>query len=415
VSEVAGRRARAAIGWVAAFVGLAAMMTGCQERLTAPGECPELCPGGSATVFDTVLASVEGRDSSATGYVARGAGAALLASNGLPASEDRAVYRFLPRDDSIGVRDTLRGYVVDSVQISLNLVARDTLLDGLKLFLYRLSPTVDSNTTFDAVAAEMTTANLIDSISVPDSVNGGTRTTILRGADADRVSLPVGTGGVLAIGVGISANGPTGVRLGSTQGGTAAGFTTWVTVDVPDTGSLRHQTLTRATGFNTFVTQAPLVPDPNFLTVGGEPSSRAFIPFELPPRIQDSATVVRATLELLPAAPLLGLPTDPAGLDVRPILADLGPKSPVVDDAATTTLIRRDTIPVGSSDTVRIDVTSIVQFWQSSNDLPRTLALKLLPEGASFTRAVFGSTRSPEVGAPRLRITYMLSFPFENP
>jgi hypothetical protein len=41
--------------------------------------------------------------------------------------------------------------------------------------------------------------------------------------------------------------------------------------------------------------------------------------------------------------------------------------------------------------------------------------LSLLPEGASFTRPVFGSTRSGTVGAPRLRITYPKPFPFENP
>jgi hypothetical protein len=41
--------------------------------------------------------------------------------------------------------------------------------------------------------------------------------------------------------------------------------------------------------------------------------------------------------------------------------------------------------------------------------------LSLLPEAASFTRPVFGSTRSGTVGAPRLRITYLKPFPFENP
>jgi hypothetical protein len=41
--------------------------------------------------------------------------------------------------------------------------------------------------------------------------------------------------------------------------------------------------------------------------------------------------------------------------------------------------------------------------------------LSLLPEGASFTRPVFGSTRSGTVGGPRLRITYLKPFPFENP
>ena len=52
------------------------------------------------------------------GYVDRGQGAALLVSNGFAATEDRAVYRFAARSDSIAVRDTLRAYTVDSVIIA---------------------------------------------------------------------------------------------------------------------------------------------------------------------------------------------------------------------------------------------------------------------------------------------------------
>ncbi len=414
MSEAAGRRgSKAVLGWMAALAGLALAMPACQERLTAPGECPELCPGGNARVFDTVLTPVVGRDSSATGYVARGGGAALLTSNGLPASEDRAFYRFQPLDDSISVRDTLRGYTVDSARISLNLVARDTLMDGLKLLLYRIPPTVDLNTTFAEIDGAMTPANLIDSIAVADALNAGPLALNLLGADVDKVSIPPGTGGILALAVGVRAVGPTGVRLASLNAavaGTAATLTRYLTLDVPDTATaIRKQTRTSNTALNNFVTQTPLVADPNFLTIGGEPSSRAFIPFELPVGIADSATIARATLELIPATPLLGLPTDPPALEARAILADLGPKSPLTD------VLGADTISVGTSDTVRVDVTSIVQLWQNSPDRPRTVVLTLLPEGASFTRAVFGSTRSPTVGPPRLRITYMLSFPFENP
>ena len=79
---------------------------GCQERLTAPADCPALCPGGQARVFDTVLTPIPNSDTSYTGYVARASAKALLVSNGLPASEDRAVYRFFARPDSIEVRDT---------------------------------------------------------------------------------------------------------------------------------------------------------------------------------------------------------------------------------------------------------------------------------------------------------------------
>ena len=89
------------LGWFAAFVILAAAITGCQERLTAPGECPELCPGGESRVFDTVITPLANLDTSYVGYVARTSAGALLVSNGLPASEDRAVIRFTARSDSI--------------------------------------------------------------------------------------------------------------------------------------------------------------------------------------------------------------------------------------------------------------------------------------------------------------------------
>ena len=395
---------------LAAQLLVAAAIAGCQERLTAPAECPELCPGGETRVFDTVLTPIAGRDSSYTGYVSRSSAGALLVSNGLPASEDRAVYRFSARRDSIEVRDTARAYTVDSALIALNLVARDTLVDGLKVYLYRIDPTVDTSATFESIDQQLVSTAIIDSIAVPDSVSSGQIQTLLRGAALEKVALPVGTGGVLAIGVGMTAAQPTGIRLGASGAGTGATFISYVTVDVPDTGSLRKQTLTQLPSFNTYVTQVPLTPDPMFLTVGGAPSSRALLRFDLPDLIEDSATIVRATLELLPVTPLLGLPGDPALLQAKALLADLGAKSPVTDEEA---FIAADTIPVNSADTVRLDVTGIIQLWQSVDERPEAVFLSFLPEAASFTRPVFGSTRSG--AAPRLRITYLKPFAFELP
>jgi hypothetical protein len=99
--------------WAGGVALLATVIAGCQERLTSPAECPELCPGGSAKVFDTLVVAADLRDSSFTGYVGRGQGTAVLASSGFAASEDRAIYRFAPRGDSIAVRDTLHPYTVD--------------------------------------------------------------------------------------------------------------------------------------------------------------------------------------------------------------------------------------------------------------------------------------------------------------
>jgi hypothetical protein len=402
------------LGWVAAFALLAAATTGCQERLTAPAECPELCPGGESRMFDTVIGPLANTDTSYVGYVARGSAGALLVSNGLPASEDRAVIRFNSRPDSLDdVNDTLRAYTVDSALLALSLVARDTLVNGLKLYLYRIDPSVDADDTFESVSQQLLPTAIIDSIEVPDSVNSGLVQTVLRGAEVEKVALPTGGGGVLAIGVAMAAEQPSGVRIGSSVAGTGATFISYVTLlDVADTGSAKRQSVTRAPAFNAFVTQSPLVPDNAFLSVGGEPSSRALLRFDLPEDIEDSATIVRATLELVPRSPMLGLPSDPALLQAKALLADLGAKSPVTTDVR---FISVDTLAVGSADTVRLDMTSIVRLWQAASERPEAVFLSLLPEGASFTRPVFGSTRSGTVGAPRLRITYLKPFPFENP
>ncbi len=403
---------RGGAGWLAAFVLLAAAITGCQERLTAPGECPDLCPGDQSRVFDTVITPIPNSDSSYTGYIARGSARALLVSNGLPASEDRAVYRFNARPDSIEVRDTLRSYVVDSALLSINLIARDTLVNGLKIYLHRIDPGVDADATFESIEQQLVPEAIIDSIAVADSVNSGLVQTVLRGADVAKVALPVGTGGVLAIGVSMVAEQPSGIRIGASGAGTGATFISYVSLDVPDTGSVRHQTVTRAPAFNTFVTQSPSVPDPDFLTGGGEPSSRALLRFDLPQHIEDSATIVRATLELVPREPMLGLRSDPALIQASALLADLGAKSPVTNEE---NFISADTLAVGSADTVRLDMTPIVRLWQATTERPEAVFLSLLPEAASFTRPVFGSTRSGTVGPPRLRITYLKPFPFESP
>ena len=406
--------------WLVA-AGAALTIAACQERLTAPADCPTLCPGGGGSqVFDTVLSALPGADSSYAGYVEGGSGASLLVSNGLPASENRAVYRFAPRPDSVivgppGSTDTVP-YLVDSVALSINLLARDTLTDGLTVYLYRIDNTVSSGVTFADVAAQLVEANLIDSVQVADSVNTGTVLLVLRGADVLKTGLPVDGGGALAIGVAVAAAAPTGIRVGSTGGGTGASFSSYVTAQgVADTVTGRKQTITRTPAFNTYVTETPVVPDPALLTVGGAPSSRALLRFDLPDRLEDSADIVRATLELVPSEPILGLPTDPSLLLAKAVLADLGAKSPVVDNQSTA-LIALDTLLPGVSDTVRFDVTNLVRLWQSTTtERPEAIFLSLLPEASTFMRAQFGSSRTPDIGGPRLRITYMLAFPFETP
>jgi hypothetical protein len=65
----------------------------------------------------------------------------------------------------------------------------------------------------------------------------------------------------------------------------------------------------------------------------------------------------------------------------------------------------------GRTDPITLQVMTSA-FYSIADEI---VAALVLPEAASFTRPVFGSTRSGTVAGPRLRITYLKPFPFENP
>jgi hypothetical protein len=409
------------LGSLALLAGI--VLSGCQEKLTSPADCPALCPGGSPQVFDEVITPIIGADSNFRGYVKSFAAAALLVSNGLNGIEERAIMRFPSRSDSVSVRDTLRAYTIDSVAFGFTVLARDTLTTGLQVHLYRLPVSIDSTTTFADVDPALVPENLVTSIGVPDSMKAGAIRTVLQGADLSRVQIPAGDSGVLALGVRLEAPTSTGLRLGAAGSGTSGVFITYATLAIPDTGTAKLRTLSLTSTFNSSVASTPQVDDPDLLAVGGEPSARALLRFELPARLRDSATIVRATLELTPVVPIAGLPTDPARLQARPVLADIGAKSPVASSIALIVGGRlqafplpADTLEVGAT-TVSLEAGRLVELWLGATTRPSALVLTLPPdlEAASFTRPVFYSTRAPEPVRPRLRISYLLSFPFENP
>jgi len=200
------------------------------------------------------------------------------------------------------------------------------------------------------------------------------------------------------------------VRLGSgAAGGSAPSFVTYVQVTTADTTFAR--TLTRGAQFSRWVPQVAPVFDPDLLTAGGGPSARSLLRFPWPDYLRDSAQLIRVTLELIPTGPITGLALDTAFLQVRPILADLGNKSPASTDALFIT--SAPLIP-GSADTVHVEVRRATALWQGTQPLPPGFMLQLVPEASSFTRVTFGSSRTPGL-VPRLRVTYARKFPFEAP
>ena len=141
--------------------------------------------------------------------------------------------------------------------------------------------------------------------------------------------------------------------------------------------------------------------------MGGIPSARAFLRFELPPIVMDSSDIVRATLVLVPDGPVQGAPGDSVLLRAFALTADLGPKSPFSVPTTSDTIVPGlVAVPVGSTDSIRVDITHIVRPWQTSPDFPRAVLLLVVPEAGTLGEIRLHSSRSLQ-GHPALRLTYV--------
>ena len=390
-------------------IALAVGGAACQERLTQPGECPALCPGGVPEVVQEILEAAPGLDSTFTGYAERGAGAALLVSAGVPTAADTnfPVVVFTPRAATTTLRDTTWEYTIDSIRLGVGMIARDTAMRNVRFELYRLPATLDTTALdYAGVRALLTPAALVATIPVADTATRGVQTIVLRDA-ATLAPLALGPddGGRLRLGIGIVADGPTGARLGSRGSVLPATFETFIRPNAPNTV---NQELDAPVEFDTYVSSVNPVPGPDLLTVGGTPASRSLIRFTLPARLRDSASIIRATLELSPVEPVRGLPNDPGNLEVRVLTADLGAKSPTNPN-----VLSGKALAAGTAGTVEVEIGSLVRLWQGAFALPSALMLQVSPEAATFSEATFGSTRSGSVA--RIRLEYLRAFPFQTP
>jgi hypothetical protein len=222
-----------------------------------------------------------------------------------------------------------------------------------------------------------------------------------------RVAFTPADSTTLMVGFRVRASGPTAARIGTPASGDFAPlFTSYVhAIGVVD--SLQPQAVSVIAG-QYFTVAAENTPPPStLLAVGGIPVSRSFIRFSLPPFLRDTATIIRATLHLQADGPVIGIPADTAVLVATSVLADFGPKSPVIASIF-------GSIPLLSGTTsADIEVGPVVQLWQGKSAVPSIIRLALAQEGGTFIFPLFHSTRSAS-GAPTLRITYRPPFAFQG-
>lgn len=379
-----------------------ATLAACQEKLATPTDCPELCPGTSLIIKDTVITAQLGLDSTFTGYLAPNQVGALLLSNGISAGEARTFSVFPARPDSVLVDGVSQAYTIDSVVFTYQLVARDTSVRNLRLIAHRIAATVNDNSSFAEIEAALTPETVIDSILVSDTLKRGSLRLLILGDALNRILPSEADSGKLGIALRLNAAAPTGVRLGAVSSGSSPVFNTYVHAAVSDTAKQR-QTLVLVSAVSNYVIDGPPPPGPDRLFLGGKSGSRVLLRFKLPQEIQDSGAIVRATLELTLAEPLRGLPNDPGDLQIRGVLVDLGAKSP-----ALAGLTASAQLLAGATGVQSVELRHVIATWVGSSGLTQALLLGLAPEGGTFSRPEFFSTLAASDG-PRLRITYALS------
>ena len=410
----------------------------CTEQTTAPGVCPDFCPGGQISVGDTIFTDVIHRDSAFSGYVEAFQGEALPVTDLPGVIDSRAIFRMnamFTRVTNKANDTTTYPITVDSARLRFDIVHRDTNATNLWVKLYRLPIDIDTTTTFAQLVPSFTdsvvdSVNLSALLSEPlifdtatlriwgdtiqtDSaghilqVGNDSTLTLFIDLDTTQARFVEADSGKVAFGVRVAGDSLASIALGSIDGGRAARIQWFFTY--PDTAAApKDSSALRAALFDSFVLNPPTPPLDSNLAVGGVPSARSLLRFTIPEVLRDSADVVRATLILVPVGPVPGAAGDSFQVVAHPVLADLSAKSPLGS------FIAKHVMHVNDADTVRMEVTDLVRSWAQDTSAATALMLGQVPEASSYSQIRFYSTRAPAF-RPALHVTYVRRYVFGSP
>jgi hypothetical protein len=422
--SILSRRTRQSLSAIVTFAAivLAVGVAACSENLDGGLACPTLCPSQSNDFRDTIINAVI-VDTSISGFPTFGLSGTLLVSTRNDTVQTSGVVRF----DSLptaffppGGTDTVSITDIDSV--FLRVVVDSTGGRGLSqadLQVYDV----------DSAGLANPTPAQIRTLFRPDRLIGSAPLTPI--AARDTIRIPLSKQVILAkitahtrLRVGLRLKGTTSaqIRIVAFSGGAGSPLlafdpstdTAYAPVGVAPRTTLLGVNADEVLANTVYTVSDQQTADagPQTLLVGGYPSRRSYLRFDIPSVINDSSTVVRAEL-LLTQQPS-------HGVDARDTIGVV----PLVNTATTlVTDIRRamdlsaegffaglDSLLIVPGDsTVRtLNVLSVVRSWTGlPSNVARALVLRTSHEGAEPAEARFFSSEAPAGLGPRLRITYL--------
>jgi len=407
----------------------AVVLTGaCAERQDGGEVCPALCPEQSIPTRDTVIEAI-GVSATVSSYPARGSEPTLLLAKRGDSLDTRAVIRF----DSIPSRyrrsasdtTTLPITFVDSAELRLRIDTSGTrATTPVTVSVYDVDTTAADSSTAALVALfradRLVGSATFDTAALKDTLRVKVDTAFLRqrivGRQRVRFGVQVTSSESVQLRVfsSLSEAGPQLVFDPSADTATRVGSYRPVSLTPEENEALARD----LADFTLIVTGSddPVI-TPNVLRVGGLPSSRGYLRFELPESIVDSGTVVRATLTLTQIPSLRFDSAQRVTLYAHPSIASAVISAP--DKAALLIGAVEDSAQVmpNGAGLIEFELVRLFRRWRGTKavDQPRVLILRASTEGISPVELRIHDVNAASGLRPRLRITYVPRVDFGLP
>ena len=394
----------------------------CSEQLDAGKSCPLLCPEQEINLKDTLLDAISS-DTTVTGIPPIGSETFLMLSSHHDTVQTRAIIRFDTLQTTFTAANAIDSTIsrIDTAQLVLPLDKADSLhkpSGPITLEAYNVDTTA-SDTAVAALAPLFRPSRLLGAKTfAPESLLDTLRIPISPDTILDRMN----NGKHLRIGLRLVSAQGFDIRIGTTLNGNPATLRLKVSPDTavrplviqpisntpPNenfvSGPLADFTIVLQGNTTTPVTQ---------LGVGGLPSRRTLFRFNIPARILDSTTIVRASL-LLTQTPNRGVnPKDsvwvfPVAILASPVVTDPGTLLRFVSGAGFLGLDSLRMAP-GDSGQRAFQIVGLVRTWHNTTEevSPNAIGMLSGSEAQLPAQITFFSTEAPTAVRPKLRITYV--------